>query len=40
MTDCVFVLKHHTEAVIFAQFSPDNKLVVSCSMDKTLKVIF
>ncbi|VVC32819.1 Hypothetical protein CINCED_3A002930 [Cinara cedri] len=38
ISDCVFVLKQNTAPVIFAQFSPDNKYVVSCSTDKTLKI--
>uniref|UniRef100_A0A2H8TPT9 Apoptotic protease-activating factor 1 n=1 Tax=Melanaphis sacchari TaxID=742174 RepID=A0A2H8TPT9_9HEMI len=36
-TDCIFVLKHDSP-VIFAQFSPNDKLIVSSSTDKTLKI--
>lgn len=38
-TDCIFILKSHLESVIFAQFSSDDKLLVSSSTDKTLKVV-
>lgn len=38
-TDCICVLDHHKEPVIFAQFSSDGKLVVSSSTDKTVKVM-
>lgn len=38
ITDSI-ILDHHSGPVIFAQFSPDDKLVVSSSTDKTLKVI-
>ncbi|CAH1736793.1 unnamed protein product [Aphis gossypii] len=36
-TDCIFVLEHDSP-VIFAQFSPNDRLVVSSSTDKTLKI--
>ncbi|XP_026822292.1 apoptotic protease-activating factor 1-like [Rhopalosiphum maidis] len=35
--DCIYVLEHDSP-VIFAQFSPNDRLVVSSSTDKTLKI--